>query len=257
MPERIQVSVDERIALLEIKRPEVLNAIDLPTAEEIHAAMTRIEADEDIWATIIKGTGDRAFSTGADLKALSEGKPRASITGAGFAGFVRFPRTKPVIAAVNGIALGGGFEIVLACDLVVAARHANFGLPEVSRGIVAGGGGLVHLSRTLPPAAAAELVIAGAIWSAERAHRMGLVNLVVEGSDLLAEAMSLARKVTANAPLAVRASLDILSKARWASSLDEAWQHSDENSARVRGSLDAIEGPRAFAEKRPPQWKGE
>jgi enoyl-CoA hydratase len=204
---------------------------------------------------VLTGEGS-TFSAGADLKVLAAGRgTELSAEPGGFAGFVRYPRTKPVIAAVRGFALAGGTELVLACDLVVAASDAAFGLPEVTRGIVATAGGVFRLPRLLPRARALELILTGERMGAEEAHRLGLVNSVVPAEEVLATAQRLAERICANAPLAVRESLAI-ARTAFDLSEEEGWRRSAEASTRIRQTEDAQEGPRAFAEKREPRWVG-
>jgi enoyl-CoA hydratase len=191
-----------------------------------------------------------------DLKAFSAGTGGSIGGGAGgFAGFARRDIPVPVIAAVNGPALAGGFELVLACDLVVAAEHAIFGIPEAKRGLLAAGGGLVRLPKRLPMAMALELALTGDSITAARAYELGLVNAVVPFDRLLDEALALAGRIMANAPLSVRYSRQVTRQAAEVSE-DEAWKLSDEATAIVFNSADSREGPLAFAEKRAPNWQG-
>ncbi|HZQ28630.1 MAG TPA: enoyl-CoA hydratase-related protein, partial [Acidimicrobiales bacterium] len=196
------------------------------------------------------------FSAGADLKAIAagEGDSLSTRTG-GFAGITRKVRTKPLVAAVNGPALAGGCEIALACDLIVAARSATFGLPEVKRSLVAAAGGLFRLPRTLPPKVAMEIVLTGEAISATRAYEFGLVNEVVDDGAALDAAIALAERICANAPVAVWESRKIVLDAATADD-DTLWQRSGAAFARVAQTEDFAEGPRAFIEKRPPAWKG-
>ena len=255
MTSEVRYDVDGRVATITLNRPEQRNAIDPATAAAMDDAMQRFEADPEVWVAVLTGEGT-VFSAGADLKALAAGRGAELVTErGGFAGFVRYPRTKPVIAAVVGPALAGGTELVLACDLVVASTSTTFGLPEVTRGIVAAGGGLFRLPRVLPPARALELILTGDRLGAEEALRHGMVNAVVADDDVLPTARRLAAKICVNAPLAVRESLAL---ARDAVEVDDAqgWRRSAEAMDRIRVSEDAKEGPRAFAEKRTPRWTG-
>jgi crotonobetainyl-CoA hydratase len=207
---------------------------------------------------VLTGAGERAFSAGADLKALSAGSRPMTARG-GFAGFVQRTLAKPVIAAVNGLAYGGGTEIALACDLIVAAETAAFALPEVKRGLAAGSaGGLLRMPRQVPLKIAMELALTGEPLSAREAERWGLVNRVVEPSRLLAVALELAESIANNAPLAVQASKAIIYRALDAplTAAPTAWDAALGPARRVSESEDAKEGPRAFAEKRAPVWKG-
>jgi enoyl-CoA hydratase/carnithine racemase len=248
-------SVVDSVATIVINRPEKLNAINRDVRASLYEAVERVEEDSTVRVAIITGAGERAFCSGADLHEMKEGAPNRMAAPGGFAGFVRHARTKPFIAAVNGIAYGGGFEIVLACDLVVAAEHARFALPEVLRGIVAAGGGAVRLPRVVPGAIARELLLTGAPIAAAAALRWGLVNRVVAADQVLAEAHALATAICAAAPVAVAASLSI---ARSSEHVLEAaaWDVNDQAVERIRLTRDAREGPRAFAAKRAPVWSG-
>jgi enoyl-CoA hydratase/carnithine racemase len=241
------------IAVVTINRPHRGNAIAPETATALHALVQRIEADETVRAAVLAASGGRIFCAGSDLKAKSEGAAPA-VTQWGFGGFVKAPRAKPFVAAVSGVAVGGGFELVLACDLAVAAQNAEFGLPEVRRGLVAGGGGLIRLPRLLPTAVANEVLLAGRMLSAAEARAYGLVNRVVPGAEVLAAAVDLARSCTLGAPVAVRETLAV---ARMATGADDAalWRRSDQASATAAATADGKEGPRAFAEKRPAVWQ--
>lgn len=254
-PDEVLYDVDGRVATLTLNRPDQRNAVSPELTVAMDAALQRFEGDPEVWVAVLTGAGPN-FCAGADLKAIAAGRGRELSTPAGgFAGFVRYPRSKPIIAAVTGFALAGGTELVLACDMVVAADDAVFGLPEVTRGIVAAGGGMFRLPRALPPAVARELLLTGGRLAASDAHRLGLVNRLVPADQVVATARALADTVCANAPVAVR---ETLALARAALEIDEqeAWRRSDEARTRVAQSEDAKEGPRAFAEKRPPRWSG-
>ena len=251
----VRYEVDGHVATLTLDRPEQRNSVSPELTTAMSEAMRRFEQDADVWVGILTGAGPN-FCAGADLKALAAGRAaELSTDEGGFGGFVRFPRTKPVIAAVRGFALAGGTELVLACDLVVAGTDAQFGLPEVTRGIVAAAGGLFRLPRVLPPARAMELILTADRLGAEEAARLGMVNHVVAPEAVLDRARELADRICRNAPLAVRESLAI---AREALRLDdaEAWERSAAAMARVRASADASEGVQAFVEKRPARWSG-
>ncbi len=260
MPTPAQVTVQRlpnHVALVTINRPEARNAISPEVAQGLEAAIDETDADADVWVVILTGTGPEAFSAGADLKAVSAGRGAELRTArGGFAGFVHARRNKPWIAAVNGPALAGGCELVLACDLVVAAPQARFGLPEVKRGLIASAGGLYRLPRALPSAVAREMILTGEPISAERAHALGMVNVLAPSAEgLLDAAQALAARITVNAPIAVRESLAI---ARQTFDLSDAElaRASDEGQARNMASEDFKEGPRAFIEKRAPRWLG-
>ena len=247
---------EPRIALVTINRPEARNAVNGAVAQGLEAAVERVEADPEIWAAVLTGAGPHAFCAGADLKEVSAGRSTAlSTERGGFGGFVRAKRGKLWIAAAQGHALAGGLELLLACDLAVAAETATFGLPEVKRSLVAAAGGVFRLPRALPRAIALQMIATGEPIPAARAAGFGLVNEVVPAAEVRAAALALARKICANAPVAVRESLAI---ARQAADLDEAalWEISRAASTRIRETEDFKEGPRAFVEKRPPRWVG-
>ena len=255
MSDEVLYEVDGHVATLTLSRPDSRNAVDPAMTLALDAAMGRLESDPDVWVGILTGAG-ADFCAGADLKAIGAGRGAELSTAAGgFAGFVRYPRTKPMIAAVRGFALAGGAELVLACDLVVAATDAAFGLPEVTRGIVAAGGGLFRLPRAIPPARALELILTADRLGAEEAHRLGLVNHLVEPEAVLGRARELADRICRNAPLAVRESLAIAREALQIDD-DEAWERSAAAMGRARASEDAREGVQAFVDKRSPRWTG-
>ncbi|MET7422565.1 crotonase/enoyl-CoA hydratase family protein [Dactylosporangium sp. NPDC005555] len=241
------------VAVVTVNRPHRRNAINRTTAEALAETFTVLDADPSVRAIVLTGAGG-TFSAGMDLRDFPvQGRP--SVPGRGFAGFVQAPPRVPVVAAVEGWALGGGFEMVLACDLVVAADDARFGLPEVTRGLAARGGGAFRLPRRLPHALATELVLTGEPIDAARAAGCGLVNRLTPPGGALEAAVRLAQAVAANAPLAVAASVQVLRRsADWAD--DEAFTRQDEWFDPVFASADAAEGSRAFAERRVPVWAG-
>ncbi len=248
--------ISRHIALVTLNRPAVRNAINRAATQLLESYVRTVEEDEDIRIAILAAAGEKAFCAGADLAETAAGHGLSLRTpDGGFAGFVHAPRRKPWIAAVQGFALGGGLELPLACDLIVAAKGAVFGLPEPSRGILAGAGGMFRLPRAIPRAVALEMLITGAPIDAARAYALGLVNRVVDEAVLIAEALKIAERVVANAPMSVRESLAV---GRIASEQTEAalWQLSTAASARVLAHEDSREGPRAFVEKRPPVWRG-
>jgi enoyl-CoA hydratase/carnithine racemase len=244
------------VEVLTINRPEARNAINGPVSLAMSGFMDELAEDPDCWVVVVTGSGDKAFSAGMDLKAFSSGEG-GSITGAsgGFGGITQRSFPKPIIAAVNGSALAGGFEIMLSCDLVVAAEHATFGIPEAKRGLIAGAGGLIRMPKRLPIAVALELAMTGDSINAARALELGLVNRVVPANVVLEEAISLADRIAANAPLAVRYSKSVMKQAAEVSEA-EGWKLNAEAVGVVFSSADAMEGPIAFAEKRPPNWQG-
>jgi len=239
--------------LITIDRPTVKNALDLAVAEGIAAALDSLDADPELSVGVLTGAGGN-FSSGMDLKAFAAGQ-KPVIEGRGLAGFSEAPPKKPVIAAVEGYALAGGFEVALACDLIVASREATFGLPEVRRGLLAAGGGLVRLPRLLPPRVAAEIILTGEFVTAETMAQHGVVSRLTDPGAAVDGALELAAKIAANAPLAVAGARRML---QLAPDLDEAglWAEMRKLNAEVGSSEDALEGARAFAEKRPPEWRG-
>ncbi|MFP3907985.1 MAG: crotonase/enoyl-CoA hydratase family protein [Acidimicrobiales bacterium] len=242
-------------ALITINRPEARNAVNADVASGIEAAIDRMEDDEDIWVGVLAGEGP-VFSAGADLKAVSSGDAGGlSTKRGGFAGLVQRERSKPIIAAVDGPALAGGTEIVLACDLVVASTQARFGVPEVKRSLVAAGGGLFRLAQKLPANVATELVVTGDPISAERAHHFGLVNELCEPGSAVSAALGLAERISVNAPLAVRESLAVVRASRRLAD-EDAFRLSNQAMGRLAATEDFAEGPLAFIEKRDPVWKG-
>ena len=245
------------VEILTINRPEARNAINGAVSRG-HGRLpwTSWPRTPTAGWSSSPGSGDKAFSAGMDLKAFSSGEG-GDIMGAsgGFGGLTQRDFPKPLIAAVNGSALAGGFEIMLSCDLVVAADHATFGIPEAKRGLIAGAGGLIRMPKRLPMAVALELAMTGDAIDAERAYALGLVNKVVPGGALLAEAVALAERIAANAPLAVRYSKSVM-KRRPRCPSREGWAINADAVRVVFSSADAMEGPVAFAEKRPPNWQG-
>ncbi|CAN5533528.1 crotonase/enoyl-CoA hydratase family protein [soil metagenome] len=239
--------------LVEINRPHCRNAVNERVAHQIAAALDRLDDDPDLRVGIIAGAGG-TFCAGMDLKAFVAGEV-PMVEGRGFAGIVERGSTKPLIAAVEGYALAGGFEIVLACDLVVAGRSASFGLPEVRRSLVAAGGGLLRLPARIPFHRAMEVALLGEPVPARQMEQWGLVNRLVDDGTALAEARKLAAAVVRNAPLAVVASKQIVVEGGgWPPS--EAFARQAVIADPVSGSADAHEGAVAFAEKRPPVWTG-
>lgn len=243
------------VAILTLNRPDARNAIDARMTGALRAALARFEADDGARVGILASSGP-SFCAGMDLKAFLGGEAETILNGEGrFAGFVDADRAKPMIAAVEGPALAGGFELALACDFIVASDTAFFGLPEVGVGIFACAGGTFRLARRIPPAKALELCLTAARLSAAEAQALGLLNALVPAGEALVAAENLALRIAANAPLAVAASLKI---GRRAQAVDEQalWALTDRLWQDVVRSQDAVEGPRSFAEKRKPVWKG-
>ena len=258
--EPVQIAVEGQTLVVTLDRPKA-NAIDVATSRALYAAFDRLRNDASLRVGILTAAGDRFFSAGWDLKAAAAGEGIEADHGpGGFAGITEFfDIGKPVIAAVNGLAYGGGFELVLAADLVVAAEHAEFALTEVTLGLVADAGGLLRLPARLPRPIAVECLLTGRRLTAAEAARWGLVNRVVPGADLMAAARELAGAICAAAPLAVAAVLEIL---RETEGTDVRAGYSVLRSGvlpsyrAMLGSQDAQEGARAFAERRKPQWRG-
>jgi len=257
--EKILHEKDGRLALITINRPERLNAIDPRTSYELHTAFCDFRDDPELWVAILTGAGDRAFSTGNDLVAMAEmmsGGERAAVPRAPFGGITReFECWKPIIAAINGYCLAGGLEIAISCDIRVAAEHAQFGVPEVTRAIIPGAGGTQRLPRMLPKGIALELLLTGARFDAQWALRYGLVNYVVPADQVLPKARELALAICENGPLAVRAAKESALRGLGLS-LEEGLKQEVEFSRRVLATEDAREGPLAFAQKRKPQYQG-
>jgi crotonobetainyl-CoA hydratase len=251
------IAVETRgpVLTIRIDRPEVLNALHPEAHARMAAALDAFAADDGLRVAIITGTGDRAFCVGSDLKVRAErGHDEMPVTG--FAGLAeRFDLEKPVIAAVNGDAIGGGLEIVLACDLAIAVPHARFGLPEPKVGLAASGG-LHRLARALPDKWAMEVALTGRLFPAAEALSMGLINRIVPGAELIGAAGALAGEIAANAPLSIRATKQMMRRGRDHAGLAAAFGATYPAYDRMLASEDAIEGPRAFAEKRRPVWKG-
>lgn len=241
------------VLLITLNRPEARNAIDLSVAEGIAAALDELDGEDSLGVGVLTGAG-KGFCAGMDLKAFVTGE-RPWVGDRGFAGIVRRGSVKPLIAAVEGFAVAGGLEVALACDLVVAARGAKLGVPEVKRSLVAAGGALLRLPRRIPYHVAMELALTGNPIAAERAAELGLVNRLAEPGAAVEVAMGLAAEVGANAPLALVASKRILQE-QWDWSAAEMWDAQSAISDPVFSSEDAREGATAFAEKRPPVWRG-
>ena len=248
--------VNQHIGLITINRPNAMNAVNGEVAKGISELVDATEADDDIWVVILTGAGDRAFCAGADLKEISKGNARSlSVPEKGFGGLVYAKRTKPWIAAVGGFALAGGTELALSCDMIVASAKSKFGLPEVTRGIIAAAGGMFRLPRVLPKAIAMEYLATGKHIPVEQALQFGMINRLVPNGAHLSTAIELAESIIENAPIAVRESLSI---ARQTFDLEDAAliQLTKEANMRIHHTADAKEGPLAFVEKRKPRWIG-
>ena len=248
----VLVEQRDRILIITINRPKAKNSVNLAVSQGLADAMDRLDGEPGLSVGILTGAGG-SFCAGMDLKAFARGE-RCDIEGRGL-GFTQRPPNKPLIAAVEGFALAGGTEVALSTDLIVAARDSAFGIPEVKRGLVAGGGGLLRLPERIPYAVAMELALTGDNLPAERAHELGLVNVLAEPGGALDAAIALAEKITANGPLAVAATKRIIVESRsW--SREEMWKKQIEILMPVFASKDALEGSVAFAEKRAPKWTG-
>jgi enoyl-CoA hydratase len=248
----VLTDVQDNVLIITINRPEARNAVNRAVAEAIGDAMDRLDADNAINAAILTGAGG-TFCSGMDLKAFLKGE-LPLVKGKGFAGFVEAPPAKPLIGAVDGYALAGGMELAIACDLLVANVDAQFGIPEVKRGLAAAGGGLLSLPSMIGTRMAKELALTGDFISAQRAYEIGFVNRLTEGAAIEA-ALELARKVAANGPLALICSKQIIDqRPDWNS--QNMWQKQSEIAGKVMASNDAREGAAAFAQKRKPNWTG-
>ena len=253
MSDAVLVETRDNVLVMTISRPEARNAVNSAVATGLAAALDRLDEEPALSVGVLTGAGG-TFSSGMDLKGFLTGDSPV-IEGRGLGGLTQAPPRKPLIAAVEGWALAGGFEMVLACDLVVASREAKFGIPEVKRSLVAGAGGLLRLPQRLPYHVAMELALTGDPLDAETAHRYGLVNRLVDPGTALDGALKLAAEVAANGPLALAATKEILRRSLdWTE--DEGWKHQMDIMLPVFGSEDAREGATAFAEKRPPRWQG-
>lgn len=248
--------VDERILVVTIDRQDVRNALDPKTSRQMAEVFEAFAADDDLWVGVLTGAGDKAFCAGMDLRVqASEGLDLNAFPPSGFGGLThRTDLDKPVIAAVNGLALGGGFELALACDLVVADERARFGLPEARVGTAAAAGGLQRLPRQIGPKRAAELVLTGQPVDAATLHDWGVVNRVVPAGTVIDAALGLAREVLACAPLAVRTAKQVMADGLQ-TGLDEALRARPTHLEALFGTADFTEGARAFVEKRAPVWQ--
>ena len=255
MPEQ-EVLTERRdsVLVITINRPRARNALNRTVAEGIRDAVDELDADGQLRAAVLTGAGG-AFSAGMDLKAFLNGES-PDFPGRGLCGITQTPPRKPLLAAVEGWALAGGFELVLACDLVVAAQSARFGVPEVKRALVAAAGGALLLPRRLPQALALELLLTGDPIDADRAAQIGLVNRVVADGEALSAAIALAAKIAQNGPLAVAATKAIAREGQdW--TMTDGWRRQEEIIRPIFNSADAREGAAAFAEKRDPVWRGQ
>ncbi|MEV1004361.1 crotonase/enoyl-CoA hydratase family protein [Nonomuraea sp. NPDC050202] len=254
MSDEVLVEESGNVAILTINRPKARNAINGAVARGVAEALDTLDARPDISAYVLTGAGG-TFSAGMDLKGFLSGDFPV-VKGRGFGGLTEAPPKKPLVAAVEGYALAGGFELALACDVIVASSESKFGLPEPKRGLVAGAGGIMRLPRRIPYHVAMEMALTGDHYEAARLYELGLVNRITEPGAALEGALELARKIAANAPLALAATKKVVIESQdW--SLEEMFEKQGAIINPVFGSKDAMEGAAAFAEKRAPRWKGE
>jgi enoyl-CoA hydratase/carnithine racemase len=246
----------DRIGIVTINRPERMNSLHPPANLELHEIWSEFERDPDVWVGILTGAGDKAFSAGNDLRYTAEhGRDMLRFGESGFGGLAnRTTCWKPIIAAVNGYALGGGFEMALACDIIIAADHARLGLPEPRVGLIAGAGGVHRLPRMIPQKIAMGYILTGRQMTAQDAHRLGVVNEVVPLAELMPTALKWANEILECSPLSIRASKQA-AQMGLGHPLDLALRMNYTEAEKLRRSEDTIEGPRAFAEKRKPNWK--
>jgi enoyl-CoA hydratase len=253
MSSEVLVRQDSGIQIITINRPDQRNAVNRAVSYGVCAAVDEMDARDDLHVGILTGAGG-TFCAGMDLKAFLRGEV-TRVESRGILGIALTPPRKPLIAAVEGYALAGGFEAVLACDLLVAARDAKFGLPEAKRGLAAAAGGLLRLPRLVPPRIAMEVALTGDMITAERLDRFGLVNELVEPGQALDAAIALARRIVANAPMSIAASKRVIVESRdWPTG--EMFERQRAITDPVLASADAKEGAAAFAERRPARWSG-
>ncbi len=257
MPEFCKVVRDGKVLIGTIDRPELMNALHPPANTELAEVWDEFVEDPELWVGIVTGAGDRAFSAGNDLKHTASGAG-GSQPEAGFGGLTsRFDCPKPIIAAVNGVAMGGGFEIALACDIIIASDQAIFALPEPRVGLAALAGGLQRLPRMIPLKQALGMILTGRRVPAQEGYELGFVTEVVPHADLMKAAMGWAEQILEGAPLSVRASKQVVLQSQNIADLAEAMKNGQYPAVReMMSSQDLREGPRAFAEKRKPDWKG-
>ena len=256
--EFLNTSIDGHILEVTINRPEVYNALHPPSQQEFHEVWNEFADDEELWIGIITGAGDKAFSAGNDLKYQASGGDRSmGMPSSGFAGLTsRFDLNKPIIAAVNGVAMGGGMEIALACDLIIASDNARFALPEPKVGLAALAGGMQRLPRQIGMKAAMGMMLTGRHVEASEAKELGIVNEVVEQNKLLETARSWAKQIEECSPMSIRATKQVAYQSLGEADLQKSIKGQYSAVGELFKSEDFVEGPKAFAEKRPPKWKG-
>lgn len=251
----VLTELKDGVLIITINRNEARNAIDPATSAAMEEILNNAEKDPAVGAIIITGAGDRSFCAGEDLAAFGENGECQTIMAHGFAGITERVSSKPIICAANGTAVAGGLEIALACDIIVAADHARFGLSEVKVGLLATSGGLIRLPNVIPRKIAAEMCLTGKLIDAQRAYEVGLVNYVVPKEQVMEKAMELATTIAANAPISLKLTKEIFHIAPQVS-FEDAQRFCNRCWDYVEKTEDAIEGPQAFLEKRKPEWKG-
>ncbi|BCX80155.1 enoyl-CoA hydratase-related protein [Campylobacter sp. 19-13652] len=248
-------TLKDGILTLKINRPHKRNALNGETSAKMEEILNLAESDTEVRVIIVTGEGEKSFCAGEDLSELSESGECQTITAHGFGGLTNRLSTKPIIAAVNGVAVGGGMEIALACDIVIACEGARFGLPEVKVGLIASTGGLVRMGRELPRKVAMQMCLTGELINAQRAKEIGIINEVVSSESLIPRAVELAGVIAKNAPLSLKFTKQIIHQSG-SMSLEDAMRLSDIAYRYIEKTEDGVEGPLAFMQKREPKWKG-